>query len=119
MIENVNLFIAAVHNVHIFLLGIARKSNPPSGTAGIGQSGRTRFDPNIALKLSRLIEDLDPVALTGRKHRAARRCRTRCNARPLENTPSAPARVSSSVACRPHCRRNFPVLSNTAMRRLP
>src|SRR5439155_8983070 len=36
---------------------------PPGGAAGVRQSGRTCFDPDIALKLSSLVEHLDAVAL--------------------------------------------------------
>src|SRR5690242_5982939 len=63
VIENMNGFVAAIHNEHVFLLRISRKSHPPRGAARIRQIRRAGLYPDVALKLAHLVEHLDAIAL--------------------------------------------------------
>src|SRR5579864_4355056 len=63
VIENMNGFVAAIHDKHISLLRIAGKSHPPRSAARIRKIGRAGSDPNVALKLSHFVEHLDSIAL--------------------------------------------------------
>src|SRR6202021_1119816 len=63
MVENLDLLVAAVIHVHIFLFPVWRKPDPPSG-APIIWKAVSSLDPNVVFELSHFIEDLDPVALS-------------------------------------------------------
>src|ERR1700689_3517949 len=62
MVENLDLFVAAVVYEHVFLFPVGRKADPPCG-APIIRNAFFSFDPNVAFEISHFIEDLDPVAL--------------------------------------------------------
>jgi hypothetical protein len=62
MVENLDLFVAAVVYVHVFLFPVGRKADPPC-SAPIIWKAAVSLDPNVVLEISHLIEDLDPVAL--------------------------------------------------------
>jgi len=49
MVENFDLLIAAVIHVHVFLLTVGRKADPPRGTPIIGKAVSS-LDPDIILK---------------------------------------------------------------------
>jgi hypothetical protein len=63
MVENLDLLIAAVVYVHVFLLPVGRKADPPCGAPTIREAVSS-LDPNVVLEVSYLVEDLDPVALS-------------------------------------------------------
>src|ERR1022692_4191528 len=62
MVENLDLLIASVVHVYVFLLPVGRKANPPS-SAPIVRETVSSLDPDIILEVSHLIEHLDPVGL--------------------------------------------------------
>jgi hypothetical protein len=62
MVENLHLLVASVVHVHVFLLTVGRKADPPTGAPIIGKAVST-LDPNVVFEVAHLIEDLDPVAL--------------------------------------------------------
>ena len=62
MVENFNLLIASVVHVHIFLLAVGRKTDPPCRSPIIGKAVAS-LDRDIIFEGSHLIEDLDPVGL--------------------------------------------------------
>lgn len=62
MVENLDLLIAPVVHVHVFLLPVGRKSDPPCGAPIVGEA-ISSLEPNVALEVSHLVEDLDPVTL--------------------------------------------------------
>src|ERR1035438_4110337 len=62
MVENFDLLIASVVHVHVFLLPVGRKADPPGCSPIIGKAGSS-LDPDIILEVSHLIEHLDPVGL--------------------------------------------------------
>src|SRR5271168_2400696 len=62
MIEYLDLLIASVVHVHIFLLPVGRKADPPRGAPIIGKAASSLY-PEIVFEVSHLVEDLDPVAL--------------------------------------------------------
>src|SRR5271156_168829 len=62
MVENLDLLVAAVVYVHIFLLRGWREANPPRSPPIIWKAFLS-LDPNIVFEVSHLIENLDPVAL--------------------------------------------------------
>ena len=64
VVENMHLLVAAVHDVHELLLGVDRERDPPGRAARIGQSRGSGPDPDIALEVSHLVEDLDAISLT-------------------------------------------------------
>src|SRR5277367_5624493 len=63
MIEYLDLLIASVVHVHIFLLPVGRKADPPRGAPIIGKAASSLY-PEIVFEVSHLVEDLDPVALS-------------------------------------------------------
>src|SRR5215813_7253890 len=63
VIKNMNDLVAAVHNVHEFLLRIPRKTHPPGGAARVRQFRGPGPNPDIFLKGTHLVEHLDPIAL--------------------------------------------------------
>src|SRR5271163_105303 len=63
MIENLDLLVAAVVDVHVFLFPVRRKTDPPCG-APIVWKAAFSLDPNVVFEVSHFIEDLDPVALS-------------------------------------------------------
>src|SRR6202166_1877389 len=63
MVENLDLLGAAVVYVHVFLLPVGRKADPPCGAPIIWKAAFS-LNPNVAFEASHLIEDLDPVALS-------------------------------------------------------
>src|SRR5262249_38060703 len=60
---NMNDLVAAVHDVHEFLLPIPRKTHPPGGAARVRQFRGPGPNPDILLKVTHLVEHLDPIAL--------------------------------------------------------
>src|ERR1039458_402979 len=62
MVENLDLLIASVVHVYVFLFAVGRKANPPS-SAPIVRETVSSLDPDIILEVSHLIEHLDPVGL--------------------------------------------------------
>src|SRR5262247_2318020 len=58
-----NDLVAAVHDVHEFLLRIPRKTHPPGGAARVRQFRSPGPNPDIFLKGTHLVEHLDPIAL--------------------------------------------------------
>src|SRR5215813_2586354 len=63
VIKNMNDLVAAVHNVHEFLLRIPRKTHPPGGAARVRQFRSPGPNPDILLEGTHLVEHLDPIAL--------------------------------------------------------
>src|SRR5271168_3556984 len=63
MVENLDLLVAAVVYVHVFLFPVGRKADPPC-RAPIIRNAVSSFDPNAVFEVSHFIEDLDPVALS-------------------------------------------------------
>src|ERR1700688_1195170 len=63
MVENLDLLVAAVVYVHVFLFPVGRKADPLCGAPIVGKAVFS-LDPNIAFEVSHFIEDLDPVALS-------------------------------------------------------
>src|SRR4051794_11278743 len=63
MIEDVHLFVAAVHHVQVLLLRIAREFGPPRGAAAVGQGRRAVAYPYVPLEIAELVEDLNAIAL--------------------------------------------------------
>src|SRR5271155_3027428 len=63
MVENLDLLVAAVVYVHVFLFPVGRKADPPCG-APIIWSTVFSPDPDVVFEVSHFIEDLDPVALS-------------------------------------------------------
>ena len=63
MVENLDLLVAAVIYVHVFLFAVGRESDPPRGTPIIGKAAFSS-DPNVSFEASHSIEDLNPVALS-------------------------------------------------------
>src|SRR5271154_219670 len=63
MVENLDLLVAAVVYVHVFLFPVGRKADPPC-RAPVIRNAVSSFDPNVAFEASHFIEDLDPVALS-------------------------------------------------------
>src|SRR5208282_1340109 len=62
MIENFDLLIASVVHVHVFLLAVGRKADPPCG-APIIRKAAASLDPDVISEVSHPIENLDPVGL--------------------------------------------------------
>ena len=62
VVENFDLLIATVVDVHVFLLTVGRKADSPSSAPIIGKAVSS-LDPNVVFEVAHLIEDLDPVAL--------------------------------------------------------
>jgi hypothetical protein len=62
MVENFDLLIASVVHVHVFLLPVGRKADPPCCAPIIGKAVAS-LDPDVIFEVSHLIEDLDPVGL--------------------------------------------------------
>ena len=62
MVENLDLLVASVGHVNVFLLPVGRKADPPRGAPIIGKA-LSSLDPDVIFEGSHLIEDLDPVAL--------------------------------------------------------
>src|ERR1035438_1777407 len=62
MVENLDLLIASVVHVYVFLLPVGRKANPPN-SAPIVRETVSSLDPDVIFEISHLIEDLDPVGL--------------------------------------------------------
>src|SRR5271169_855077 len=62
MVENLDLLVAPVVHVHVPLLPVGRKADPPLGAPSVGEAVSS-LDPDVSLEVSHLIEDLDPVAL--------------------------------------------------------
>ena len=60
--ENLDLLIASAVHIHIFLLPVGRKADPPRGAPIIGKTAPS-LEPDIVFEVSHLVEDLDPVAL--------------------------------------------------------
>src|SRR5262245_42991336 len=58
-----NDLVAPVHDVHKFLLPIPRKTHPPGGAARVRQFRSPGPNPDVFLKVTRLVEHLDPIAL--------------------------------------------------------
>src|SRR5215813_1353912 len=58
-----NDLVAAVHDVHELLLPIPRKTHPPGGAARVRQFRSPGPNPDILLKVTHLVEHLDPIAL--------------------------------------------------------
>src|SRR5271170_2517314 len=63
MVENLDLLVAAVVYVQVFLFLVGGKADPPC-RAPIIRNAVSSFDPNVAFEASHFIEDLDPVALS-------------------------------------------------------
>src|SRR6187399_1352919 len=63
VIENVQLLVAPVHDVHEPLLGVARERNPPDRAARIGQRRRARSHPDAPDERAHFVEHLDAIAL--------------------------------------------------------
>src|SRR5271168_3972683 len=63
MVENLDLFVAAIVNVHVFLFRVRREADPPC-SAPIIWKAAPPLDPNVSFEVSHFIEDLDPVALS-------------------------------------------------------
>lgn len=63
MVENLDLLVAAVVYVHVFLFPVGRKADPPCGAPIIWKAVFS-LDPNVVFEVSHFIEDLDPVALS-------------------------------------------------------
>src|ERR1700685_4073744 len=63
MVENLDLLVAAVVYVHVFLFPVGRKADPPCG-APIIWNAAFSLDPNVVFEVSHFIEDLDPIALS-------------------------------------------------------
>src|SRR5262245_4046556 len=63
VIKNMNDLVAAVHDVHEFLLPIPRKTYPPGSAARVRQFRSPGPNPDIFLKGTHLVEQLDPIAL--------------------------------------------------------
>ncbi len=63
MVENLDLLVAAVVYVHVFLFPVGRKTDPPCGAPIIWKAVFS-LDPNVVFEVSHFIEDLDPVALS-------------------------------------------------------
>src|SRR5271169_1397580 len=63
MVENLDLFVAAVVYVHILLFPVGRKADPPCGAPIIWKAVFS-LEPNVVFEVSHFIEDLDPVALS-------------------------------------------------------
>src|ERR1700688_1379953 len=63
MVENLDLLVAAVVYVHVFLLPVGRKADPPCGAPIIWKAA-VSLDPNVVFEVPHFIEDLDPVALS-------------------------------------------------------
>ena len=62
MVKNFDLLIASVVHVHVFLLAVGRKADPPCGAPIIGKA-LASLDPDVCFEVSQLIEDLDAVGL--------------------------------------------------------
>src|SRR5262245_42508802 len=58
-----NDLVAAVHDVHEFLLPIPRKTHPPGGAARVRQFRSPGPNPDVLLKVTHLVKHLDPIAL--------------------------------------------------------
>src|SRR5208282_74991 len=63
MVENLDLLVAAVAYVHVFLLPVGRKADPPRG-APIIWNAAFSLDPNVVFESSHFVEHLNPVALS-------------------------------------------------------
>src|SRR3984893_12219746 len=63
MVENLDLLVAAVVYVHVFLLAVGRKADPPCGAPIIWKAA-VSLEPNVVFEVSHFIEALDPVALS-------------------------------------------------------
>jgi hypothetical protein len=63
MVKNIDLLVAAVVYVHVFLLPVGRKADPPCGAPIIGKAVSS-LDPNVVFEVPYLIEDLDSIALS-------------------------------------------------------
>src|SRR5271169_1188279 len=62
MVENLDLLVASIGHVYVFLRPVGRKADPPRGPPIIGKAVSS-LDPDVIFEVSHLIEDLDPVAL--------------------------------------------------------
>src|SRR5262245_50733877 len=58
-----NDLVSAVHDVHEFRLPIPRKTHPPGSAARVRQFRSPGPNPDILLKVTHLVEHLDPIAL--------------------------------------------------------
>src|SRR5262245_33418342 len=58
-----NDLVAAVHDVHEFLLPIPRKTHPPGSAPRVRQFRSPGPNPDIFLKGTHVVEHLDPIAL--------------------------------------------------------
>ena len=63
VINNMNDLVAAVHDVHEFLLPIPRKAYPPGSAARVRQFRSPGSNPDVFLKVTHLVKHLDPIAL--------------------------------------------------------
>jgi hypothetical protein len=63
MVEDLDLLVAAVVYVHVFLYPAGRKADPPCGAPIIWKTVLS-LDPNVVFEVSHFIEGLDPVALS-------------------------------------------------------
>src|SRR5262245_55854674 len=62
VIKNMNDLIAAVHDIHVFLLPIPGKTHPPRGAPRIRQFSSSGPDPDVSLKVPHLVEHLNAIA---------------------------------------------------------
>jgi hypothetical protein len=62
MVKNLDLLVAVVY-VHIFLFSVGGETNPLRG-APIIRKAVSSLDPDVLLKVSDFVEDLDSVALS-------------------------------------------------------
>src|SRR5262245_35436878 len=58
-----NDLVAAVHDVHEFLLPIPRKTHPPRRAARVRQFRSPSPDPDVSLKVTHFVEHLNAIAL--------------------------------------------------------